>query len=66
MSLEGVAASVYVTPDAEPLMLASGVDMVTQEMRLEIYDARSGELLRWMPEYGEILMSFHRPFGSAP
>jgi methylamine dehydrogenase heavy chain len=66
MSLEGVASSIYITPDAEPLLLASGVDLVTETMRLEVYDVRTGKLLRWMPEYGDIVMGFHAPFGSAP
>ena len=61
-----IALSIAVTPDPEPLLLVFGADIKTEETRLEIYDARTGEYLREMKEPGQPLSFRPLPRNAAP
>ena len=52
IALRGVAVSINVTQDPEPLLLVSGADIDTEALRLEVYDAVTGRFLREMFEFG--------------
>ena len=58
IEMNGLAASMNVTQGDEPLLVAMGVEIWSQEFHLEVYDARSGEFLREMAEFGEAAMRF--------
>jgi methylamine dehydrogenase heavy chain len=66
LPVRGVAISVGVTQDAKPLLLVSGVDIETEDLHLEIYDAISGEFLREMFEYGDTVLAFEPVLGGTP
>jgi len=66
IKFRGVALSIAVTPDPEPLLLVFGADIKTEETRLEIYDARTGEYLREMKEPGQPLSFRPLPRNAAP
>lgn len=59
LKMRGVVMSIAVTPDSEPLLMAFGANIRTEETHLEIYDARSGKYLREMTAYGQTALSFH-------
>jgi len=63
VKVRGVAVSVDVTPDAEPLLFVTGADIKTEELHLEIYDAVSGKFLREMHEFGDTVFSFAPTLG---
>lgn len=65
LPVRGVAVSVGVTQDDEPLLLVSGADIETEELHLEIYDAVSGSFLREMFEYGDTVFAFEPVLGGA-
>ncbi len=58
LKMRGVAMSIVVTQDPEPLLLAFGADISTEALSLEIYDARSGKFLREMIEPGDAILAF--------
>jgi methylamine dehydrogenase heavy chain len=63
IEMRGVAVSVNVTQDDEPLLLVGGANISTEEQQLEIYDAVSGKFLRQMFEYGDTVFSFEPVLG---
>ena len=65
LPVRGVAVSVGVTQDDEPLLLVSVADIETEELHLEVYDAVSGEFLREMFEYGDTVFAFEPVLGGA-
>lgn len=58
IEMRGVAASVNVTQDAEPLLLVTGANIRTEDLHLEIYDAVGGDFQREMFEFGDAPVSF--------
>jgi len=63
IEMRGVALSVDVTQDAEPLLLVGGANIETEQQHLEIYDAVSGEFLREMFEFGDTVVGFEPLLG---
>jgi methylamine dehydrogenase heavy chain len=63
LSLNGVAISIGITQDDQPLLLVAGANIETEELHLEIYDAVSGEFLREMFEFGETPFAFEPALG---
>ena len=58
IKLRDVGISIHVTPDESPLLLVGAVDIKTEEFRLEVYDAESGDFLRELEEPGEVMFHF--------
>lgn len=65
ISLRGVAISINVTQDADPLLLVSGADIGTEQLKLEVYDAVEGRFLREMFEFGSTAFSLEPLLGPA-
>ncbi|MCP4038720.1 MAG: hypothetical protein GY733_17400 [bacterium] len=68
LKVRGVVMSISVTQDDQPLLLAFGANIKTEQTHLEVYDARSGEFLREMIEFGDTALAFEpvpRPAGLA-
>jgi methylamine dehydrogenase heavy chain len=59
LELRGVGNSIFVTPGENPVLLVSGADPKTEEPRLEVYDATSGEFLREVDEFGGFAIYFY-------
>jgi methylamine dehydrogenase heavy chain len=66
LRVRGVVVSINVTQDAQPLLLATGADLETEELHLEVYDAVTGRFLREMFEYGDTAFAFEPVLGGAP
>ncbi len=58
ITLRGVGISVFVTPDPNPLLLVGGADIETEALRLEVYDAKTGDFLREMTQHGDAPLQF--------
>jgi len=58
LEMNGVASSIHVTAAPEPLLVAGAFDLDTEELKLEVYDAKSGEHLRDLPEFGQAPLEF--------
>jgi methylamine dehydrogenase heavy chain len=66
IEMDGVAMSMNVTQDTEPLLLVLDVDIDSEEMHLKVYDAVSGDYLREMHEFGDSALGFEPMLGAVP